>query len=193
METLLLNRRKFVKAWLIGNWERIRELVVRGAVFATMTIRTKTNLAEKRFALYLNGANVDDIVGLMGTQRATIRTLEALTTEQVKEIVLSTERESLLGKLVKGLGTAKTAFSLACAGVGNKGCIDTHHAKQYAHIGDTKLWNKALRRGDYGAYTTLIHMIWGAGDTALAQWKDWLSRLQEVSGYTTTHAILMEI
>ena len=209
LESLNHNRKQFNKAWMIGDVSRMKSLIVRAATFATMTIRTRTKLAEERFAKFLSlrdkGYSVwfalSQIKGLMATQKGTIIQLHLLSDADIMSIINAPYPEKQLGSLIKGLGCAKTSFSLACAGFGKQGCIDVHHERQYRGIVKDEhgaiisepVWNNALRRGNFDAYYTLTSAIWGKFDSAIFQWQDWLDNLVVVSGYQTNHAILTQI
>ena len=177
-----------------------RAMLLDGIAFARFTIQERTDRAERIFEEWKLQGRPTDLSAMpkglkpqyVGQATTCLADAVNLTDDQVETLWDYTphESEAYLGKLIRGLGCPKTSFALACAGIGRRGCIDSHIVRNHPEI--DHLLSKAARRDRASRdwtpkrYVAAVELIWGTGDTASAQWSEWLNNYVT----TTTHEIL---
>ena len=183
-ETLRIKREQATLAETVAEKRRLLE---DGTMFARFTIRQRTAQAEAGFASWKAAGRPSelppDVKYLRTAIQQTLDSLRALSDADVTaifdyEIHAS---EALLGSLIKGISSPKTSFSLACAGIGRRGCIDSHIVQDnFEVIGD--LLSKQARETKTSRdwvehkYQTACDRLWDAdADTAAQQWEVWLA------------------
>lgn len=181
----------------------------RGIVFASFTIQTATELAERDYAKWIATSRPRDvrdagIPRLAARRNRTIADIHAVPDRDLVALVHRAEPDRIryLVDRVHGIGIAKASFALACSGIGITGCIDGRLIRK--HIDHVALRAAgyvngrapyAIERGtDQGLrlYLTACAALWPdpTGDTAIGQWREWLNdRANE--GRTIDHALII--
>jgi hypothetical protein len=179
--------------------EKVR-LLQNGAVFAVLSIRTKTHIAERNYWTFImSGRSLKDVKGILNSQRDTIEYILTLTYNDWYGILSSPYPELDFAIRVKGLGITKASFALACSGFGRLGCIDSRIQKQYSDIltpiigkNGNRIQGKTVKA--YNVYLEALEALYpGAKDKAKAQWEAWLEEFNASESFKTTHEILLSI
>lgn len=182
--------------------EERRELLTRGVAFARFTIQERTERAERIFATWneLGRPRLADMPTgtkpqYVGQAQACLDTVAAMSDAEIEELwALPThEAEDYLGARVKGLGQPKTSFALACTGIGRRGCIDSHIVRnrwdEIEHLLSAQAKRARASRDWTGKrYREAVSILWGPGDTAAAQWTEWLENYVT----DTDHNVLLD-
>lgn len=184
-----------------GSSEDRDRLLQNGAAFAAMTIQNQTDGAERAFVAWLaEGRPVD---GGKAIQRlnywrqvsrriSSVMALPAGTADTLRDLP-AREREEAFARQTWGFGPAKSCFSLACAGIGDQACMDSHLLRRYVNEAvqvkgflaqrDLKMeWgHKDQGKQRFARYFRLADLVFGGpldcADHAAAQWAEWLAKL----------------
>lgn len=189
-------------------WDRKAELLEVGATFASVSMRTPTDKAEGILADWLKSGKPDTFAALDADQSGMYLSARDARLEAVRwfvsdytriaalEALDSFDREAFFAaecrdwmasvgyEFYRGIvpfGVAKSAFALACAGLGDVGCIDSRILKArnddlvlFCTASGPKWYQTWRKRTDRDRmYKEATQYLWGETDTADGQWCEW--------------------
>lgn len=120
-----------------------KERLRRALIWGILTVHTPVKLSEDDFDRYISTGTMS---GYLRERRARaiadVNTfVDGLNLTAFLRLPMARKLERIVGA-VYGLGYAKTAFALTCAGIGDLPCLDVHALR--SQLGrETRTWRKA--------------------------------------------------
>lgn len=204
METYTLHKLREYASKAVSYHEK-RFLLLRGLLFANLTIQRGTAKAELLFTETVNANYPIDIIPVLEKHKG-LRFARSVRSRWIGSLLLSEyqvnriwdygngssgEPERIVAT-INGYQSVKASFSLACAGIGKNGCLDMHIGrifgiKKILETNSGRKWDK-----QWSVYRELQELCFpGSPDYALSQWQYWITYLAETTGYATDHACLL--
>lgn len=177
------------RRWRDGNPYLRRMQVEVGAAFASFSIMTTTEEAERLLRRWIAAGRPTSLVGLTDQLRATrehrLVSVAALADAQIAffGMTSSPNTERIFAQLTWGYGPTKASFAMACAGLGYLPCIDRRLQRKYA------IPDKDLER--WPTYLDWCERLYPKiEDKASAGAYEWLDDLAR-ERYSTQHELLL--
>lgn len=177
------------RRWQVASVEERRVQFETGAAFASFSIMTPTEDAERLLRRWVEAGCPVSLEGLSEQLRATrehrLVSVRALLDSQIAFLGMtqSPNTERIFAQLTWGYGPTKASFAMACAGIGYLPCIDRRLQAKYA-IPDRDLEK-------WPSYLDWCERLYpGVWDKASAGANEWLTDLAR-DRYATQHELLL--
>lgn len=185
--TYALLRRQFRE----GNFTIKRQMIEDAAAFASFSIMTPIEDAEKTMRRWLEAGRPTSLMTISSQLRETrelrLHAVRALAPWQIVTLInnFSPFAEKAFAAWTWGYGPAKASFAMALAGIGTLACIDRRIARKYG-LEVTDL-------SDWAVYLKAVKWIYpDEPDSASAQAVEWFRDLA-VERYSTQHEVMLGI
>lgn len=160
-----------------------------GAAFASFSIMTPIEDAEKTMRRWLEAGRPSSLAGISNQLRETrehrLWSVQQLAPWHVVSLshALSPEAEQRFANWTWGYGPAKASFAMALAGIGYMACIDRRIARKYGlAVADLADWD---------VYLKVVDAIYPQEmDSASAQAHEWFKDLA-AERYDTQHEVML--